>query len=365
VTTALKTRYDLMVTAGALRPDPVQIQALAHLQHLRDYLQSAPRRPRGLWASLLRASPPICPPGLYLWGGVGVGKSMLMDLFFHETRIAQKRRVHFHAFMQEIHEAMFQAQEAGVSDPLASVAAGVARRARLLCFDEMQISDITDAMLVGRLFQTLLNAGVSIVVTSNRPPDDLYKNGLNRQLFLPFIALIKERMDVHHLRSDLDYRQEMLRGQQTYFTPLNNAARERMDAIWNGLTDGVQMPLVMKVKGHDLRLPRYANGVGRAHFADLCESPLGPADYLAVAARVRVLLIDEIPILSAAENNAAKRFVTLIDTLYEARTRLICSAAAAPEALYPEGRGAFEFHRTASRLHEMQSADWAAAESGI
>jgi len=358
VNTALKTRYDLMVTAGALRPDAAQLQALAHLESLRAYLQSAPRQPRGLLRGLFRPHPPVCPPGLYLWGGVGVGKSMLMDLFFRETRIALKRRVHFHAFMQEVHEAMLRAQQVGVADPLASVAAGLAAKARLLCFDEMQISDITDAMLVGRLFKILLNAGVVMVVTSNRAPDDLYKNGLNRQLFQPFIDLIKARLDVHHLRSDLDYRQDRLRDTETYFSPNDAVARERLDAIWQALTDGVTAPLVLDVKGHELRLPRAGNGVVRVGFDDLCAAPRGAADYLQLVTRIRVLMLEDIPVMSAARSDAAKRFVTLIDALYEAGTRLICSAEATPEALYPKGFGAFEYQRTASRLAEMQAADW-------
>jgi cell division protein ZapE len=313
----------------------------------------------GLFAGLF--AKPITPPrGLYLWGGVGRGKSMLMDLFTEATAISQKRRVHFHAFMQEIHRGMHDARRQGVEDALAPVAEAVTRDTRLLAFDEMQITDITDAMIVGRLFEKLFAAGVVIVTTSNRPPGDLYKNGLNRALFLPFIAMLNDRLQVVELESPTDYRQHRLAGAQVYFHPARTATAQ-IAAIWSDLTGGApDAPLTLAVNGRDLTLPRFANGVGRATFWDLCARPLGPADYLAIAQAVRVLILEDIPQLSAANYNEAKRFVTLIDALYEARVRLIASAADEPERLYLEGTGAFEFERTASRLREMQAADWGA-----
>jgi len=226
----------------------------------------------------------------------------------------------------------------------------------------MQITDITDAMIVGRLFQMLTDAGVLIVTTSNRPPEDLYKNGLNRALFLPFIALLRARMQVVELESETDYRQHRLTGAQVYFHPAGAEARAAIDRLWSELTGGDRgTPLVLQVQGRQVEVPRHHNGVARAGFWDLCGRPLGPADYLALAEKVRLLILEDIPSLSAANYNEAKRFVTLIDALYEAKVRLIASAADAPERLYFEGAGAFEFERTASRLREMQAADWGSA----
>jgi cell division protein ZapE len=349
--------YEARAAAGSLRPDPAQHAVLPLLEDLRAWLEANATRRVGLFAGLF--AKPITPPkGLYLWGRVGRGKSMLMDLFTEATDIRQKRRVHFHAFMQEIHRGMHEARKQGVEDALAPVADAVIRDTRLLAFDEMQITDITDAMIVGRLFEKLFAAGVVIVTTSNRPPGDLYKNGLNRALFLPFIAMLEARLQVVELDSPTDYRQHRLAGAQVYFHPVRTA-RAEIAAIWTDLTGGApDQPLELTVNGRTLTLPRFANGVGRATFWDLCAKPLGPADYLAIAQAVRVLILEDIPQLSAENYNEAKRFVTLIDALYEAKVRLIASAADQPERLYLEGSGAFEFERTASRLREMQGADW-------
>jgi len=353
--------YDTAVATQGLRADAAQRKVMALLDPLRSAIDApAPARGTGFGALLRRAPAPQAPRGLYLWGGVGRGKSMLMDLFFAAVRNPAKRRVHFHAFMQEIHAGMHKARARGVDDALAPVAAELAENLRLLCFDEMQITDITDAMIVGRLFEMLFAAGVAIVTTSNRPPDDLYKDGLNRALFLPFIALLKDRLDVIELQSDTDYRQNRLEGRQVFFFPADVAARAAMDALWSDLTEGnAEHPLELRVQGRSVTLPQFAAGVARADFWDVCGKPLGPADYLAIAGAVRVLMIDGIPRLSRQNFNEAKRFVSLIDTLYEARVRLIASAADTPERLYVEGAGAFEFERTASRLREMQAADWA------
>ncbi len=359
VSSDLISIYEGMVGDGQLHHDKAQLRAAAMLEETRAYLESTSRKRKSLLGALRDRWNPPQPPGLYLWGGVGAGKSMLMDLFFAAIRIDRKRRVHFHAFMQEIHDAIHNARQEGVNDPIKPVAEAVASEARLLCFDEMQITDITDAMIVGRLFEQLLEAGVTIITTSNRAPDDLYRHGLNRQLFLPFIDLIKSRMVVHHLLTELDYRQDRLRGAQTYFSPLGQEATKALDGIWADLTDGVGEQLTLKVKSRSVTLPLFHNGVARASFADLCDASLGAADYLAITEVVRVLLLDDIPQMTRAQNNQARRFVTLIDALYEAKTRLICSAAAPPESLYPTGTGAFEFERTASRLQEMQSSDWA------
>ncbi|QYX57312.1 AFG1 family ATPase [Roseovarius sp. SCSIO 43702] len=343
--------YARLVEDGKLTPDPAQEAALPEFERIRKGLAQPAK---GGW---FRKTPKP-PKGLYLWGGVGRGKSMLMDLFVSSLDVPN-RRVHFHAFMQEIHAGMHAARKKGVEDALAPVAKAVTDEVRLLAFDEMQISDITDAMIVGRLFEALFAAGVVVVTTSNRPPDDLYKNGLNRQLFLPFIELVKERMVVHELTSESDYRQDRIAGSRTYFTPIDAESRKAIDEIWNDLTGGEAEPLTLTVQKRPVTIPAYRNGVARASFYDLCGKPLGAADYLALAEAARVLVLENIPRLSRQNFNEAKRFVTLIDALYEAKVRLVCSAAAEPEYLYVEGEGSFEFERTASRLREMQSEDWA------
>jgi cell division protein ZapE len=348
--TTVQEAYQSAVTAGRLRPDDAQIAVLPELERIRAGLLVPVKK------GLFRKTPePI--KGLYMWGGVGRGKSMLMDLMYDLVE-APKQRRHFHAFMQWVHSELDAARKTGVQDALAPVAAKLAGEVRFLAFDEMQITDITDAMLVGRLFEALFAAGVTVVTTSNRPPDDLYKDGLNRQLFLPFIALIKERMVVHELISPTDYRQDRLAGAQSYFAPNDAAARASIAEIWDHLSNGKSEPLVMRVKGRVVELPDFHNGVARAKFYDLCGKPLGPADYLALADAVRVLILEDIPRLSRHNFNEAKRFVTLVDALYEAKVQLIASAAAEPEMLYVEGTGTFEFERTASRLREMQSVEW-------
>jgi cell division protein ZapE len=348
--------YESKVTEGSLRADPAQHAVLPVLEGLRVWAEGQGERKTGLLAGLFRKEAPA-PKGLYLWGGVGRGKSMVMDLFIATTDTPAKRRVHFHAFMQDIHKGIFEARKRGVDDPLEPVAEAIIREVRLLAFDEMQITDITDAMIVGRLFEKLFAAGVVVVTTSNRVPEDLYKDGLNRAIFVPFIDLLRDRMQVVALESPNDYRQHRLEGAQVYFHPAGKA-RDKIDAIWADLSGGGAVPLRLPVNGREVELPRFANGVGRATFWELCAKPLGPADYLAIAQAVRVLVLEDIPQLSASNYNEAKRFVTLIDALYEARVRLVASAADEPERLYIEGSGSFEFERTASRLREMQAHDW-------
>ncbi|WP_323768270.1 cell division protein ZapE [Antarctobacter sp.] len=343
--------YESRVAAGKIKPDEAQTTVLPEFERLRAEL--AQPQKRGFFRRSVEA-----PKGLYLWGGVGRGKSMLMDLFV-ETLDVPARRVHFHAFMQEVQGRIHTLRGEGAEDPIKPVAKDISDAVRLLAFDEMQITDIADAMIVGRLFQALFEGGTTVVTTSNRVPDDLYKDGLNRQLFLPFIGLLKDRMVVRELASERDHRQDRLAGAQVYFSPANPEARAQIDTLWEELTHGLEETLILHVKGREVELPRYHNGVARADFFDLCGRMLGPADYLKLAESVRVLILENIPQLSRRNFNEARRFVTLIDTLYEARVKLIASAAALPEMLYVEGEGSFEFERTASRLREMQAADWA------
>ncbi|MGB0798211.1 MAG: cell division protein ZapE [Planktomarina sp.] len=343
--------YDQAIATGELQHDDAQLAALPELERIRAALANPPKR--GWFAKA-----PKSPKGLYLWGGVGRGKSMLMDMFARSLG-DHVRRVHFHAFMQEVHSAMTEARKRGVDDALLPVADALAADLKCLAFDEMQITDITDAMIVGRLFEQLFARGVVIVATSNRVPDDLYKDGLNRALFVPFIDVLKAQMVVHELASPTDYRQDRLAGRVVYFTPLDGAADQGMDDMWLDLAGGAGAPLTLTVKKREVRIPEFRNGVARASFADLCAANLGPADYLALVGGIKVLMLDHIPVLGPSNANEAKRFVTLIDAVYEAQVKFIASAAATPEELYPTGRGSFEFERTASRLREMQAKDWA------
>lgn len=363
--TTVSELYQARVSAGQLEADPAQRSVLPAMDRVaRDLSDLSKAQPvKTGWLSRLVSgapdTPPAGPKGLYLWGGVGRGKSMLMDLIMDAAPITKKRRVHFHEFMQEIHAGLDIARKRGDRDAVRPIAAEIAGQTRLLCFDEMQISDIADAMIVGRLFELLFAEGVIVVTTSNRVPEDLYKNGLNRQLFLPFIGLIRERMEVVELVSATDHRQDRTEGGQVWFSPADADATAQMDRLWQVETGGASpTPLTLSINGRKVELPRYVGRVARVGFWDLCGRPLGPADYLAVAEALDVLFIDTIPRLSQSNFNEAKRFVTLVDALYEAKVRLIASGADEPERLYAEGEGAFEFERTASRLREMRDADW-------
>ncbi|TRD20688.1 cell division protein ZapE [Palleronia caenipelagi] len=352
---SFETIYAEGVAAGRITADPAQKRVLPEFTRLGRALSQKPAK-----GGFFSRKTPEAVRGLYLWGGVGRGKSMLMDLFNDNVEVADgQRRIHFHAFMQEVHAGITAARKTGVDDAIRPVVEKMAADLRLLCLDEMQIGDITDAMIVGRLFEGLFARGVTVVTTSNRPPDDLYKNGLNRNLFLPFIALLKERMEVVELASETDWRQHRMEGEQLYFTPADAEAHAAMDAMWARLTRSpAPEPLHLRVHGRDVEIPRFADGVARARFWDLCGRPLGSADYLALAEAVDVLMLEDVPRLSSENYNEAKRFVTLIDALYEARVKLVISAADIPDRLYFEGTGSFEFERTASRLAEMQAEGW-------
>ncbi|MGB1546981.1 MAG: cell division protein ZapE [Alphaproteobacteria bacterium] len=351
--------YHRQTETGKITPDPAQLATLQYLDALYDSLGHY--RPRQSWWRRAfpggRAIP--APKGVYLHGDVGRGKSMLMDLFFEHAPVHRKRRVHFHEFMLEAHARLheWRRESAGnrkAKDPLPLVAADLAREAWLLCFDELQILDIADAMIVGRLFAALFEEGVVVVATSNRAPDDLYKDGLQRESFLPFIALMKEKLHVVELAGDQDYRLRLLRDLNVYRT--DDGAEAALDGAFERLTMGsAPKPCTLLVQGRRLDVRRAARGVVRFSFAELCERPLGAADYLEIANQFHTVLLDRIPRLTPDSRNEAKRFVTLIDALYEHKVKLIASAEDAPEALYPSGDGAMEFRRTVSRLLEMQS----------
>ncbi|WP_309644170.1 cell division protein ZapE [Phenylobacterium sp.] len=365
---ALSAEYDARLARGDIRPDPAQAPGIAALSRLEAALVDA--QPSGLTAFFRK---PESQRGVYLWGPVGRGKSMLMDLFFETAPVEKKRRTHFHVFMGEVHrlidawrkgdpaarKARF-GQSKG-DDPISPVADVVASEARLLCFDEFQVTDIADAMILGRLFEALTERGVTWVATSNRAPDDLYKDGINRQLFLPFIALLKERLEVVSVAGPHDYRLDRLRAAGTWFSPNDPDNERSFMALWRDMLGGeVEIGETLEILGRKVHLPHASGGLVRASFASLCSVALGPNDYIAIAARFHTVFLQDVPRLTANRREEARRFVILIDALYEARARLIVLADADPAALYVQGDGAFEFERTASRLQEMRSADWLA-----
>ncbi|MEN3975680.1 cell division protein ZapE [Emcibacter sp. SYSU 3D8] len=362
--------YRALVRDGSLTHDPAQELAVEKLEILHSRLKTYEPGRNGGWRSLFRREKQDAPQGLYMFGGVGRGKSMLMDLFFASTSFAPKRRVHFHGFMLEVHESVHRwrklsaaerrAEGFEADDPIAPVAAKVAREAMLLCFDEFQVTDVADAMILGRLFRALFDLGVVIVITSNRAPGELYKNGLNRQLFLPSIEMLKTELDVLHLASPTDYRMKRIHDMPVYHVPLGPQSDRELDESFEALTDVKHgEPVTLDVmQGRTLTVPDAAKGVARFSFPDLCARPLGAADYLAIASRFHTLVLSDIPCMGPDKRNEAKRFVTLIDTLYDQRVKLVCSAAARPEELYVSGDGSFEFERTVSRLLEMQSHEY-------
>jgi len=372
--TRIAERYRALVSAHGFAFDPAQAELADRLDELAGKLNGYKAEPRpGAFARFMGLKVAEPPRGLYIHGPVGRGKTMLMDMFFDSVDVPLKRRTHFHAFMADVHARLHQWRQAlkrgevTGEDPIAPVAVELAREASLLCFDEFSVRDIADAMILGRLFAALFAGGVVVAATSNVAPDDLYKDGLNRALFLPFVALLKTRLDVVELDARADYRLEKLKRAPVYYTPLSPKADAALDAAFLALTGHERgEPMTIELLGRELDVPQAIGGVARFDFDELCRRPLGPSDYLKLAQRFHTIVLDRIPRLSESERNEARRFITLIDALYDMRVKLIASAAGEPDKLYAgaDGAEAFEFKRAASRLYEMRSADYLALPHG-
>ncbi len=365
------TRYEQLIADGQLKPDDAQRAAVERLERLQEELEAGlPKKTLFERLTGTRAARKD-PRGVYMWGGVGRGKSMLMDLFHETLGIDHKRRAHFHAFMLEVDAQVAEQRKAQSKDPLIAVALSYAEKTRCLAFDEMVVTNTADAAIMGRFFKTMIESGTVIVTTSNRPPRDLYKDGLNRSLFLPFIDLVEQKMDVVELNGPLDYRLDRIGGLSTWHTPVGDAATENVREAFFRLTDfapedaaNVPTGEIELGGGRTLFVPKALKGVGVFSFKRLCAENRGAADYLAIARAFHTVILVGIPIMSPENRNEAIRFTKLIDALYEQRVKLFATAAASPDELYPKGDGSFEFERTASRLNEMQSDDYMALGHG-
>lgn len=371
----VSARYAALLARGAIEADPAQEQAVQRLADLEQRIErhQLSRKSSSLGWLFGKSRAPALVRGLYIHGRVGRGKTMLMDMFFNAVRLERKRRAHFHEFMADVHERvhMFRNRqkngEANGEDAILLAASAIADESRLLCFDEFHVTDIADAMILGRLFTRLFERGVVVVATSNVAPDDLYKDGLNRSLFLPFIAELKAHMDVLALDARTDYRMQKLVRGKVWYVPDDAASTIELDAAWSQITLGHEgAPLDLVVKGRALHVPRAAHGAARFTFHDLCGQPLGASDYLRLAREFHTLVIDHVPVMDYARRNEAKRFITLIDTLYDNAVKLIASAEAQPFQLYvaQEGVEKMEFERTVSRLIEMGSQSYLALPHG-
>jgi cell division protein ZapE len=371
---SFRAHYQALVSSGAIEPDAAQAEAAGAFADLEGRLAGyKPARKQGLLGRLFADKNGGPPRGLYIHGEVGRGKTMLMDLFFQHSSVVHKRRAHFHEFMAEVHERIYGYRqniargEIGDGDVIALTAAAIFDEAWLLCFDEFHVTDIADAMILGRLFSKLFELGTVVVATSNVAPEDLYKGGLNRALFLPFIAQISDHMDVLRLDARTDFRLEKLAGVKMWLVPADAAADVALDRAWVKMTGNAKCkPRDISIKGRILRVPCSADGVARFAFSDICEKPLAASDYLRLAHDYHTIMIDRIPVMDYPERNAAKRFIALIDTLYDNAVKLLASADADPMSLYraTEGAEANEFKRTSSRLIEMSSESYLALPHG-
>ncbi|ATE64414.1 cell division protein ZapE [Rhizorhabdus dicambivorans] len=370
MTQSVAARYEELLALGELKPDPDQRATVQRLDALARALEERPVKGSVLWRMLRKPPPPV--RGLYMWGGVGRGKSMLMDLFYDCVNVESKRRVHFHEFMIEVHERLRVERAKEKGDPIPPVVEAIASQAKLLAFDEMVVNNMADAAILSRLFTGLIvDAGVTVVTTSNRPPRDLYKDGLNRQLFVPFIDLIEDKLDVLCLNGPTDYRLERLGGMPVWYSPLDTRANEAVREAFFRLTDyppedSAHVPTadIAVQGGRTLHVPKSLKGVAVFSFKRLCAEARGAADYLAIARNYHTVIMVGIPLLTPEKRNEASRFKVLIDAFYEHKVKLLATAEAEPEQLYPEGDGAFEFERTVSRLMEMRSQDYLAAGHG-
>ncbi|MCG7393690.1 AFG1 family ATPase [Microvirga sp. ACRRW] len=371
---SITARYDALVASGAIERDPAQVKLLRQFEALAEQLGNyrLARKPSALgWLFGKKNTAPL--RGLYVWGSVGRGKTMLMDLFFEALPVKRKRRVHFHAFMANVHERIHEFRqklktgEVKGDDPIAPVAEALAQEAWVLCFDEFTVTDIADAMILGRLFTALFAHGVVVVATSNVEPQHLYEGGLNRSLFLPFIDLLQERMSVLKLESRTDFRLEKLAGSPVFYAPADEQSHAALTRAFKSLTGREQgKPVTLTVKGHPVEVPQAASGVARFSFEDLCSKPLGAADYLAVADEFETVILENIPRMNFERRNEAKRFIMLVDAFYDAKVKLLASAEAEVHELYQadSGREAFEFDRTVSRLIEMRSEEYLSLPHG-
>jgi len=375
----VQTRLEKRIADGVLIKDVEQIEAASELDSRLEALSEYDPGSEGLLGRFFGSRETV-PRGLYMYGGVGRGKSMLMDWFYEAAEFAPKRRTHFHAFMLDVHERVnawrkldkderrahpHHVRGAG-DDPIAPVARALASEAKLLCFDEFHVTDITDAMILSRLFEALwVKEGVVVIATSNRSPETLYENGLNRGLFLPFIEMMSEHFIIHPFDGELDHRLRALTAAPIYHVPLDATAEAAITAAWDRLTrGGTAVPSELIVQGRTLSFPNTARGVLRSDFESLCEANRSPAEYLKIAQTFHTVILENVPEMGAHMRNAAKRFVTLIDALYETRTKLVVSAAVHPQSLYEQGDGAFEFERTVSRLMEMRTEEYLSLERG-
>ena len=351
-----RAKYESMIDEGSITQDPVQSLAVDKLQKLADEMKTYSASSNSGLSWLFSKKNNKVPTGLYIHGGVGRGKSMMMDLFFDTVAFKKKRRVHFHEFMAEIHDSIAAFRKSHDGDPIPLVADKIAETTKLLCFDEFHVTDIADAMILGRLFTRLFENGLVVVATSNVAPDNLYKDGLNRQLFLPFIDLLKQKAGIFVVDTKHDYRLAKLENRQIYFTPIGAQSKNRMRKIFHELT-GVDHgnSTSLTVKGRTLNVPEAHQGTAWFTFDDLCDKPLAAVDYLAISDAFHTVMIEGIPVLGPKQRNQARRFNTLIDTLYDREICLVATAEAEPHDLYPEGDGAELFKRTASRLMEMRS----------